>query len=543
MAYTYDAAGRLETVTDPATKVYRYTYDRNGNRASLEHPNGAITSYTYDSLNRLSRLTTQRWTEGIQDYAFTLGATGNRTQIQEADGIIRSFAYDALYRLTRETVSAGGAQVYERTFTYAAVGNRLTQTTSGQGASSVTYSYDDRDRLLAENATAYSYDAAGNLTAKSGEATYAWDSENRLSRVELSAGTVVEQTYDVDGNRVRTKVTPPAAPPSITDYLVDTSGALSHVVVESDGVTGEPHTYYVRGGDELLAVLRPGSARFVHADGLGSIRKLSDESGVVTDAYEYTAFGEPVAHLGSDPQPYQFAGEAYDANIGFSYNRARWLDPKVGRFLSADTAETSIFEPRTLHLYSYAHGDPVNFTDPSGNFEISSLLVAGVIAGIVNSILVAVLNPAATVGDIVMAFLTGFVEGVLFEAGTSVLLSTAAKTYARFARIPRIAGWDSAIAPYGTLKEFTRYQNHTVEAHHLIDRRLLKDLGYSRRQIADSPSIVLTKAEHDAVTNLFRRELPRQAGTYNKRQVLAACEEIYSGNPRVLNAVRLFLLP
>jgi YD repeat-containing protein len=189
------------------------------------------------------------------------------------------------------------------------VGNRQVQTTSGTappGPGSISYTYDTRDRLLTENATAYGWDDNGNLVSKSGEATYVWDFENRLIRVEKLDGTIVTHAYDADGNRVRTEVTPATGPPTVTDYLLDTSGPLSQVVAETD-TTGAVTAYYVR-GDDLLSVLRPAlgnQTRFYHADGLGSIRRLTDEAGSVTDSYTYTAFGELLQHLGSDPQPYQ----------------------------------------------------------------------------------------------------------------------------------------------------------------------------------------------------------------------------------------------
>ena len=58
-----------------------------------------------------------------------------------------------------------------------------------------------------------------------------------------------------------------------TNMLVDTAG-LSQVVVENDA-TGNLTALYVRSGDELLEVMRPGSTpgtwttRFIHHDGLG----------------------------------------------------------------------------------------------------------------------------------------------------------------------------------------------------------------------------------------------------------------------------------
>ena len=68
--------------------------------------------------------------------------------------------------------------------------------------------------------------------------------------------------------------------------------------------------------------------RYYHADGIGSIRRLTDEAGNITDGYTYSAFGELLAHTGTDSQPYAFTGEPLDPNSGWQYHRARWMDPR-----------------------------------------------------------------------------------------------------------------------------------------------------------------------------------------------------------------------
>ena len=127
---------------------------------------------------------------------------------RSGDGTGRQYGYDLLDRLTSEVVSGGAGPSYTKAFTYDPVGNRVSEVTTGDGAGPTTYSYDSRDRLVSENATAYGFDQNGNVVAKAGEATYAWDFENRLVGVALADGTIVAHTYDADGNRVATTVTP-----------------------------------------------------------------------------------------------------------------------------------------------------------------------------------------------------------------------------------------------------------------------------------------------------------------------------------------------
>ncbi len=413
---TYDALNRLDVVTDPDGRAYDHGYDANGNRASLAYPNGVVTSYVYNPLNRLTDLsTTTSVGDVVQSYAYTLGPAGNRTRVEEHDGTVRGYGYDDLYRLTTESVSDVSGTIYAKTFTYDPVGNRLSQATTGAGAGTVDYAYDERDRLVDKGGQVYGWDANGNLVTKAAEATYGWNLEDRLESVVLADGTLVAHTYDVDGVRVRTETTPPGGATEVVDYLVDTRGVLSQVVAETDGV-GSLNASYVR-RDDLLAVIRPVTGvRFYHADGLGSIRALTDDTEAVTDRWSFTAFGELIKHVGSDENAYLFAGEPLDPNAGFYYNRARWMDPMVGRFSSLDSFAGVLMEPFTLHRYLYVRADPVNRSDPTG---LSDLTVGGLVAAMAIGATVFVASTYLITGSVHRAAhsaVTGALIGATFYA-------------------------------------------------------------------------------------------------------------------------------
>jgi RHS repeat-associated protein len=335
-------------------------------------------------------------------YTVATVADGDRTRIDEAGGAFREYTYDDLYRLTGETVTKAAAVQYAGGFTYDAVGNRLSQTKNGVLTSS---SYDERDRLLSEGVTTYGWDDEGNLGTKTGAdgAVYDWDFDHRLKKVTKADGAVVEHLFDADGVRVQTKTTKAGAS-SVQNYLVDTSGALSHVVAETDEA-GALKALYVR-GDDLQAVIRASGTRYVHADGLGSIRKLTDESGAVTDSYTYNAFGELLEHVGSDPQPYMFAGEAWEGETGLYYNRARWLDVGTGRFVSEDPWRGTPRNPGTLGRYAYVLGNPVTSTDPTGRWEsVTSALMSVALVATVTALALGgaiVLNELQRNGDFAM---------------------------------------------------------------------------------------------------------------------------------------------
>ena len=206
--------------------------------------------------------------------------------------------------------------------------------------------------------------------------------------MELVGGTVVEHTYDADGTRVRTRTTPATGPPTTTDYLVDTLG-LSQVVAETDE-TNTLKAYHAR-GDDLLATLRPEAgnptdlvAHFFHAEGIGTIRAMTDEAAAVSDRYTLEAFGTLLAQDGEDPNAYLFAGEPLDPNSGFYYNRARWLDQSAGRFVSSDSLTGRKRDPRTLHRFLYAGQTPQQLSDPSGlDLSLGAAAIVGAVLAIV----------------------------------------------------------------------------------------------------------------------------------------------------------------
>jgi RHS repeat-associated protein len=49
---------------------------------------------------------------------------------------------------------------------------------------------------------------------------------------------------------------------------------------------------------------------------------------------------------------------------------ARYYNPNTGRFLSRDPEDGVAHDPKTLHKYLYAGGDPVNKVDPLGRLIV-----------------------------------------------------------------------------------------------------------------------------------------------------------------------------
>ncbi len=262
-----------------------------------------------------------------------------------------SVAYDGIYRLTNETNSQYGAVSYGLD----PVGNRLSQNSSMTGIGSGNFGYDADDRLSTEQ-----YDNNGN-TVVSGNRTFAYDFENRLKSMNNGAVTLV---YDGDGNRVAKTVGG-----ATTQYLVDDLNPTGYAQVVEELVNGAVTRRYTLGLQRISQTQLLNSAwttSFYGYDGFGSVRQLTDPTGVVTDTYDYDAWGNAVDVTGSTPNLYRYRGEQYDPDLNLYYLRARYFNPLTGRFLTRDQAEGKQIDPKGLHKYLYAGGDPVNVIDPTG---------------------------------------------------------------------------------------------------------------------------------------------------------------------------------
>jgi RHS repeat-associated protein len=340
-----------------------YSYNAVGNLQSYSYPNTVTTSYAYNNLNRLTTLSVANGQTNLASYAYTLGASGNRTQVVENNGRTVNYAYDDLYRLTSETI-ANGANNGSISYSFDTVGNRLQRNSNVNLVANQTSIYDANDRINSDT-----FDNNGSTKVSNGK-SYNYDFENHLT--STSDGITV--VYDGDGNRISKTVNG-----LTTKYLVDTNNLTGYAQVVEELQNGSVSKQYTYGLD-LISQRQSSGVSFYNYDGHGSVRGLSNASGNVTDTYSYDAFGTLIERTGTTDNNYLYSGEQFDGDLGFYYNRARYLNVSTGRFISQDSYEGNYNHPKSLHKYSYAENDAVNAADPSGNFTISEIVaVASII--------------------------------------------------------------------------------------------------------------------------------------------------------------------
>ena len=302
----------------------------------------------------------------ISGYSYALHATGRRTQITQSNGRVSDYTYDDLYRLTDEQITDAANGNYSANYQYDKVGNRTYAIIDGVHTS---YTFDDNDRLIAAGGSTYTYDDNGNLLTETLDGvttTYAYNNQNELTSV-TKAGVTTEYSYNADG--IRESKTEGGI---TTRYLIDQNRDYAQVLLEDNGTNEVVYTY----GLDLISQERAGNSFFYHYDGLGSVRGLSNSGGVVTDTYDYDAFGELQNKTGSTENNYLFTGEQYDPSLDQYYLRARNLDTSIDRFTQMDVYQGAIFNPVSLNKYLYANADPVNGIDPSGYITLMDLTKA-----------------------------------------------------------------------------------------------------------------------------------------------------------------------
>jgi RHS repeat-associated protein len=363
VGYTYDIQNRLSAVVDnnlSGNNTTTYTYDPASNLATATYPNGVQSAMTYDALNRITGLATQN-----SSYAYQRGPTGTLSSASESNGRAVAWNYDGIYRLTNESITGDPANNNgSANYGLDPVGNRLSELSSLGGVPSGSWGFNADDEISSET-----YDPNGNVLTTHGM-TYTYDSENHMM-LASGNGKTITMVYDAFGNRVAKTVNGVT-----TQYLVEDDvnpTGLPQVLEEltgpiGSGVVTRTYTYGLQRISENQVIDNAWIPSFYSYDG-GSVRQLTNTAGAVTDTYEFDAFGIRINSTGTTPNSYLYRGEQFDPDLGLYYLRARYYNPATGRFLSRDPEDGKAIDPKTLHKYLYAGGDPVNKVDSTGREE------------------------------------------------------------------------------------------------------------------------------------------------------------------------------
>ncbi len=273
--------------------------------------------------------------------------------------LISNFTYDSLGRLTSVNYPNGENYSYSYDNTH----NRISQAINGQ---ITNYTFNANSQLTKIGEFPLSYNSNGSLTSKNvagGTHSFTYDNEERLTAFTLSSGSILKFGYDGLGNRLYKTVGS-----TTTRFVNDVAGPLTNVLAETNS-SNTIQKYYLYGVGMLSQGGSSSSSRqYLITDGQGNVRFLTDSSGNKVRSYSYDPFGNLLATNGTQDGIYRFSGEQNDTESALYFLRARYYDPQTGRFISRDPIKGTMMDSRTQNPYVYTANNPINYSDPSGEF-------------------------------------------------------------------------------------------------------------------------------------------------------------------------------
>ena len=384
---TLQSANHLSMWQVPAygSPVVTYSYDNQGALTSMVYPTctwGVCSSptftYTLDAMERPTGLTDSDnnvWASGVTytpagqttfggriynnlqqltqvgTMTYNYSATQNNSQITSSvdalSGETITYTYDALKRLA----TAGGLN-WGETYSYDGFGNMIQMQpsgTAGAPAMSVTVdpatnriwptgvAYDNNGNMTQGFGLYFGYDAANRLTT-TGNATYAYDSDNRRIYFRDSSGNEKIYFYGADGKKLTTYTY------TITTFYGDPEIQL---------VPQSKNVYFA-------GILVSAEGQTVQTDRLGSVRTTPSTT------HRYYPYGTEYTTTTNETEKY--ATYTRDSLTGLDYAVNRYYSSTWGRFLGPDRSSRSAnrANPLSWNRYTYTLGDPVNGTDPQG---------------------------------------------------------------------------------------------------------------------------------------------------------------------------------
>ncbi|MBP4047320.1 RHS repeat-associated core domain-containing protein [Chromobacterium violaceum] len=321
--------------------------------------NALQQTLAYDKAGRLSSQRLMGATQWSRQYQYD--AAGQLVGIADNRSGQLSYRYDPVGRLLEAATPKG-----VESFRFDPAGNLLDNAPAADGHQ------DDSllGNLLSQYAGRhYRYDRRGNLVEKrvNGSLTkLEWDSHNRLSCLIAPDGQRTDYHYDPLGRRIA-KISQGEATlygwdgdvlafetrdEAAVHYLFEPDSFVPLAQVHTDAIRGvkvpawSQHHPYDPDKDPLRQAgpepQEPKAVYYYHTDHLGTPQALTDEQGLLALEMDYQAWGqarEVIADAASKAgirNPFHFQGQYHDDESGLHYNRHRYYDPEIGRFISRD---------------------------------------------------------------------------------------------------------------------------------------------------------------------------------------------------------------
>ncbi|WP_256534877.1 RHS repeat domain-containing protein, partial [Pseudomonas sp. 35 E 8] len=219
------------------------------------------------------------------------------------------------------------------------------------------------NRLMIQGDRHYDYDAFGNLIReRRGKGhqlvtEYRYDCQHRLIGLTQPNGQTASYRYDPFGRRISKTV----------------DGKTTEFFWQGDKLIAEHHAdrhrSYLYEPDSfrpltLLEGFGPKETKPYHyqLDHLGTPQELTAPGGKIVWSAHYRAYGEITRlDIGKVDNPLRFQGQYFDSESGLHYNRHRYYNPDLGRYLTPDPVKLA----GGINAYQYVP-NPTGWVDPLG---------------------------------------------------------------------------------------------------------------------------------------------------------------------------------
>ncbi|PFH29891.1 RHS repeat-associated protein [Burkholderia sp. JKS000303] len=365
--YTYDANGEMTEKRDSRLGVERFDYDPVGRLTGHLDPAGELHRFLYDPAGDL--LTTRvhqgnperqsdSWSRtGEHDgCSYTFDCAGNllRKQSAQQDLLLRWDGDGLLIETlaTRPTVGAATGTLRVHTcYEYDAFHRRTRKVTQIQHESG------------AWNST------ASDRTNRLCTSCFFWEGDvlvGEIAHCDLNVRRwLVEASIDGHSDRSGNPVSGYSEArewiyyPGTFRPLAGMQRAYQHQTQHPDS-TDQQHMEAMPFAPGLVAETQ---YVFFDADPNGAQKRIVDPSGSVVWECHYTAWGSAsrVGTQAKHDQPLRLEGQYYDGETALHYNRFRYYDPDLGRFISQDPVGLSA----GTNVYQFA-ANTLSWVDPLG---------------------------------------------------------------------------------------------------------------------------------------------------------------------------------
>jgi len=453
--YTYDSYGRVanqKKTIDGLTFQHNYTYNAQNQVVTKMFPSGYQVRNSYDGAGYLTNVRNDYYANPYSIYtAQAINGYGQPTKYTLADGVQTAIGYYYGLPVSYATV---GASIQSYSLSYDYTTGNITKRSDNLRNFSEAFTYDNLDRLTNATVTGYtstigisslsggmrgpilggggagitpvtypastiSYDqntstSWGNIKSKSDVGDYDYK-KHAVMYVSNTAGNISSLQQDV-------RYTPFNRPDTISEngyqqtFRYDDTYNRAQSVLKQNGVVKETRYYlgdcditldaatgqlryiqYVSGGDGLAAIVvvenGQDKAYSVYKDHLGSILKLTDNTGAVVAEQNFDAWGRK-----RNPTDWSYnnvpaapawlirgyTGHEDMPQFGLINMNARLYDPLLGRMLSPDDYVKEPTATQDFNRYTYARNNPLKYNDPDGNFW--NIVIGAAIGGVMNTV-------------------------------------------------------------------------------------------------------------------------------------------------------------